>query len=213
MGPQLKEGVGPGDFLKFVLIHCMCLLQYKLLTLPSSGHSVGPRSVTERDAFSCQGSRSHAPRLNTTLRGEKAHGHTHTDSVLTSLLPSSDKCINRTNRIYRRPTHSVWIVIYQEERHNQTYRQTTVYICVFMYICVLPLFVLVKVHWIYLLALRGQCVWDPHTLELWEMRSKVKARNTQQRVCVYWRTDETDFSGRALCTDRQACDGRCSRGI
>lgn len=33
-----------------------------------------------------------------------------------------------------------------------------------------------------MLALRGQCVWDPNTLELWEMRSKVKARSTPQCV-------------------------------
>lgn len=50
------------------------------------------------------------------------------------------------------------------------------------------------------------------------MKSKVNARNTLQCVlctalCVYWSTDETLSSEGALCTDRQACDGRCSRGI
>ena len=61
-------------------------------------------------------------------------------------------------------------------------------------------------------------MWDPNTLELWEMKSKVEARNTPQcvlgaSICVYRRTDETGSSGRALSTDHQACDGRCSRGI
>ena len=86
-----------------------------------------------------------------------------------------------------------------------------------MCMCVPLLFVLVKVHWIYLLFLRGQFVWDPSMVEIWEIRSKVKARNTIQcvlciNICVYW-GDEAVSSERVPCTDHQACDGRCSRGI
>lgn len=46
--------------------------------------------------------------------------------------------------------------------------------------------VLVKVRGIYLLALRGQCVWDPNTVELWETRPEVKAGDTPgcAVVCV-----------------------------
>lgn len=61
---------------------------------------------------------------------------------------------------------------------------------------------LVKVLWIYLLALRGQCVWDPNTVELWAMKSKVKARGSMQcvlhvSVYVYWSRDETRQGGRS----------------
>lgn len=61
-------------------------------------------------------------------------------------------------------------------------------------------------------------MWDPNTVELWEMRSKFKARNIIQGVlcmsiCVCWRSDEAVSSGREPCMDHQARDGRCSQGI
>lgn len=112
----------------------------------------------------------------------------------------------------------MWIWLVKQEDiytliHMETYTNC---LCVW----VLLLFVFVKVHWIYLRDQCGisVCVWDPKTGESWEIRSKVKARNTLQCVlCVsiylHWWSDETVWSGRALCMDCQACDGRCSKGI
>lgn len=168
----------------------MCSLQDQLLLtlLSSSGHSVGPCGLTERDAYSNQGSRSHAPRLCISLRGEEhswPHTHWQHANVNSTIITQRHSQHRRTNASTHTQSCSRF-TLRHNHRHMKTHSES---LCVF----VPPLFVLVVVHWIYVLALRGQCMWEPNTLELWEMKSKVKARNTLQCVlcmgiCVYWRT-------------------------
>lgn len=106
---------------------------------------------------------------------KNTHDHTHASSVLTSVLPSSHKGIVKITGQTHTQTHTHNVLDLHSDIITDTHSKG---LCVFAPL----LFVLAVVHWIYLLALRRQCTWEPNTLELWEMKSKVKARNTLQCV-------------------------------
>lgn len=67
-------------------------------------------------------------------------------------------------------------------------------------------------------AQRPVCVIQTHSGIMGdEVKGQGQPHTTVCIVCEYMRvccrSDETVSSGRALCTEHQACDGRCSRGI
>lgn len=154
------------------------MFQKCLHVLLSLVSAAGPCGLTERDAYGSQGSRSRAPKLNTTLQGEKAAGHTHTDSVSSFLLLWGIHIYS----ICRKQIH----IHIQIGTGSQAERWMCSFTCTHIHAGRARVFMLVKVHWIYLLALRGQCVWDPNAEELWETRLKVKAREHNAVCIVIW---------------------------
>ena len=95
---------------------------------------------------------------------------THKDSKLTSFLLSSDKGVTDIvgDSCQQTDTHTHSCVLIGLDRWTNIHMKTHIQI-VFVSVCVYmsSLLVLAMVHWIYMLALRHQCVRDPSTLELW----------------------------------------------
>lgn len=138
-GPQALGRVGPGDFWKFVLIHYMCLLQYQLLlTLLSSPLATlrAPAVLQNVTATAVKGVVAMLQDYIQLSEGKNAHGHTHTDSMLTSILLSSDKgIINIVGRTVDKNT----LTHVQIGAISQTYshaHENTYSNCLYMCVCV-----------------------------------------------------------------------------